>query len=73
MTLSTKSLDMSDLTSDGNFVCLSRSEGVDTILGGAGNDSVSVRNLTPNAVIDGGAGDDSDGNCAPLWARFSWT
>ncbi len=59
MTLSTKSLDMSDLTSDGNFVCLSRSEGVDTILGGAGNDSVSVRNLTPNAVIDGGAGDDS--------------
>ncbi len=59
MTLTTKSLDMSDLTSDGNFVCLSRSEGVNSIIGGSGNDSVSVRNLTPNAVIDGGDGEDS--------------
>ena len=59
MTLTTKSLDMSDLTSDGNFVCLSRSEGINSIIGGSGNDSVSVRNLTPNAVIDGGDGEDS--------------
>ncbi len=59
MTRTTKSLDMSDLTSDGNFVCLSRSEGVNSIIGGSGNDSVSVRNLTPNAVIDGGDGEDS--------------
>lgn len=46
-----------DAGSENDYVTISGAES--TVFGGAGNDTIKVENTATNAVVDGGAGDDS--------------